>query len=56
MRHASRKRQSPDPLAPIDEPSWLVVRDAHGNILEASELAPNSNLYTALTAETPPDR
>lgn len=49
MRHTSRKRQSPDPLAPIHEPTWLVVRDAHGNVLEASELALNSDLRAVLT-------
>jgi len=42
-------RQSPDPLAPIPEPAWLVVRDAHGDVLDASELAPNSNLRAVLT-------
>lgn len=50
MRHTSRKRQSPDPLASIPEPAWLVVRDDHGNILESAELAPNSNLRTVLMA------
>jgi len=48
MRHTSRKRQSPDPLAPTADPAWLVVRDALGDILASCELAPNADLRAVL--------
>jgi hypothetical protein len=40
MRHGSRRRASPDPLEPISETTWLVVRNALNQVLECSELAP----------------
>jgi hypothetical protein len=50
MRHTSRKRSLPDPLAPVGAPTWLVVRDAVNAVIESSELAPKTDLRAALTA------
>jgi hypothetical protein len=54
-RHAprqlgSRRRASPDPLEPISETMWLVVRNALSQVLECSELAPRTDLRALLTA------
>lgn len=41
MRHGHHTRRSaPDPLAPIDAPTWLVARDMCGLLLELTELPP----------------
>jgi hypothetical protein len=40
MRHTSRKRSLPNPLAPIDARTWLVERDAVNAVIESMELAP----------------
>jgi hypothetical protein len=50
MRHTSRKRSLPDPLAPVGAPIWLVVRDAVNTVIESTELAPETDLRVALTA------
>jgi hypothetical protein len=50
MRHGSRRRASPDPLEPISETTWLVVRNALSQVLECSELAPRTDLRALLTA------
>ena len=50
MRHTSRKRSSPDPLAPVNAPSWLVVRDRVGCVLESAELPARADLRAVLTA------
>jgi hypothetical protein len=50
MRHTNRKRSEPDPLQPIGERSWLVVRDMLSRILDARELAPWADLHGTLTA------
>ncbi len=49
MRHTSRKRAAPDPLAPVDAPTWLVVRNGVGFVLEASELL-GADLRSVLAA------
>jgi len=49
MRHTSRKRSEPDPLAPIDEPPWLVVRQ-FWDPLEVTPLAPMADLRNVLVA------
>jgi hypothetical protein len=50
MRHTSRKRSLPDPLAPVGAPTWIVVRDAVNTVIESTELAPETDLRVALTA------
>lgn len=50
VRHTSRKRQSPDPLARVDGPTWLVVRDRVGRVLESTELVRKTDLRAVLNA------
>jgi hypothetical protein len=50
MRHTSRKRSSLAPLASIDAPAWLVVRDGINAVLESTELGPGTDLRGVLTA------
>jgi hypothetical protein len=50
MRHTSRRRSAPDPLAPVNAPTWLVVRNGVGFVLEATELTPGADLRSVLTA------
>lgn len=41
MRHGHHTRRSvPNPLAPINAPTWLVVRNMCGQLLERTELRP----------------
>lgn len=40
MRHSSRRRSEPDPLAPVNEATWLVVRDECRDVLETKKLEP----------------
>jgi len=49
MRHTSRRRQSPDPLAPIHAPTWLVVRDRVGYVRACRELPPLADLRAELS-------
>jgi hypothetical protein len=51
MRHTSRKRSSPDPLAPVNAATWLVVRDEINAVLESTKLAPGTNLRALLTRD-----
>jgi hypothetical protein len=49
---AGRKRKGvTDPLDPVDEPRWLVVRDLCRRVLEYQELWPGRDLRAALAAE-----
>lgn len=51
MRHGHHTRRSaPDPLAPIDTPTWLVVRDSCGQRLEHCQLPPSADQRAALVA------
>lgn len=51
MRHGHHTRRSaPDPLAAIDAPTWLVVRDMCGQLLQRTELAPRADQRTILAA------
>lgn len=51
MRHGHHTRRSaPDPLAPIDDPTWLVVRDMCGQLLERTDLAPRTDQRAILAA------
>ena len=51
MQHGHHTRRSaPDPLAPIDAPAWLVVRDMCGQLLAIAELPPRVNQRAALVA------
>lgn len=44
MRHGHYTRRSaPDPLAPLDAPTWLVVRDMCGQLIERTELPPGGD-------------
>jgi len=49
MRHTSRKRSEPDPLAPSHESTWLVVRQFR-DPLEVTPLAPMADLRNVLVA------
>jgi hypothetical protein len=51
MRYGHHTRRSaPDPLAPIDAPTWLVVRDMCSQLLERHELPPRADQRAALEA------
>lgn len=51
VRHGHHTRRSaPDPLAPIDAPTWLVVRDMCSQLLERNELPPLADQRAALVA------
>jgi hypothetical protein len=51
MQHGHHTRRSaPDPLAPIDAPAWLVVRDMCGRLLEVTELPPRADQRAILVA------
>lgn len=51
VRHGHHtRRAAPDPLAPIDGPTWLVVRDACGQLLESTELPPLADQRAILAA------
>jgi hypothetical protein len=50
MRHTSRRRSQPDPLAPQPERTWLVVRDRTRAVLESQELAPGVDPRPVLAA------
>jgi hypothetical protein len=43
-----RRRSIPDPLKPLDAPTWLVTRNAWSAVLEASPLAPHTDLRAIL--------
>ncbi len=49
MRHISRRRSEPDPLAPVNEPTWLVAREFR-EPLEVTLLAPMADLRSVLIA------
>jgi hypothetical protein len=49
MRHSSRKRSAPDPLAPVNTTTWLVVRNRMGFVLESSQVNPYTDLRATLT-------
>ena len=51
MRHQHHTRRATvDPLAPIDSPVWVVVRNMCGQILKLTELPPRADQHAALTA------
>lgn len=51
MRHGHHTRRSaPDPLEPIDAPTWLVVRDMCSQLLESTELPPRADQRAVLVA------
>jgi hypothetical protein len=50
MRHTSRRRAARDPLAPINAPTWLVIRSATGFVVESTELAPGVDPRSVLRA------
>jgi hypothetical protein len=44
-----RRRNTPDPLAPVNAPTWLVVRDALSRPLEVTALPENADRRAILT-------
>ncbi len=51
VRHGHHTRRSaPDPLAPIDAPTWLVVRDMCSQVRELTELPPRADQRAVLVA------
>lgn len=51
MRHGHHTRRSAsDPLAPIAEPTWIVVRDVFSRPLELTELPPRADQRKILVA------
>lgn len=49
MRHGRRAR--PDPLVPVNEPRWLVVRDQMSLPVACDQLEPLTDLRAALEQE-----
>lgn len=49
MRHTTRRRSEPDPLAPVSAPTWLVVREYRAP-LEVTLLPPMADLRSILVA------
>jgi hypothetical protein len=47
-----RKRGATDSLNPVNEPRWLVVRDACSRAIEFQALAPGAGLRAALKTRT----
>jgi hypothetical protein len=47
-----RKRGATDSLNPVNEPRWLVVRDACSRAIEFRGLAPGADLRAALKIRT----
>jgi hypothetical protein len=47
----SRRSPPEDPLRPRNAVTWLVVRNQHSQLVEGTELAPNTDLRKVLTAE-----
>lgn len=51
MRHGHHTRRSaPDPLAAIDAPTWLVVRDMCSRLVERTGLPPRADQRAILAA------
>lgn len=48
---ARRRRGRNDPLTPVNEPRWLVVRDRGSRPIEYRELWPGADLHAAMEAE-----
>jgi len=44
------RRNRPDPLQPLPQPTWLVVRNSHRQALEAREIVPGVDLRALLEA------
>jgi hypothetical protein len=42
------RRNRPDPLQPLQVPTWLVVRNKHGQALESREIAAGGDLRAVL--------
>ncbi len=49
MCHTSRQRSAPDPLAPRNARTWLVIRDRVSRVRESTELAPSADLRAVLS-------
>ena len=55
MAHALRMRQRrgrTDPLLPVNEPRWLVIRDRFRRVLKSRTLPPNADLHRAMVEES----
>jgi hypothetical protein len=51
MRHTSRRRSEKDPLTPLSEVTWLLVRDEWRTVLTSRPLEPMTDLRAILEAE-----
>lgn len=51
MRHRFGRRSSHDPLAPIKERTWLVLRGPFRDVQEFRELAPGADLRAVVGGE-----
>ena len=51
MRHRFGRRSLDDPLAPVKQPTWLVLRGPFRDALEFRELAPGADLRASLASE-----
>jgi hypothetical protein len=46
-----QRRGRTDPLRPVNEPRWLVIRDRFSRVIVSQRLAPNADLRAAIQAE-----
>src|SRR4051794_21168433 len=46
-----RRRGTTDPLQPISEPRWLVIRNRYSQAIEYRELWPGTDLRSAIESE-----
>jgi hypothetical protein len=46
-----RRRRPTDPLLPLPQPTWLVVRNVHRQALESRQLRPSADLRAILGSE-----
>jgi hypothetical protein len=46
-----QRRGRVDPLNPVDEPRWLVIRDRFSRVIQSLPLPPNADLRAAMRLE-----
>jgi hypothetical protein len=46
-----QRRGQADPLQPVNEPRWLVIRDRFSRVIESKSLPVNADLRAAIQAE-----
>src|SRR5689334_3226055 len=47
-----QRRGRTDPLRPVSEPRWLVIRDRFSRVMASLALPPNADLRAAIQAES----